>query len=49
MTNVEIIEDYNGVEHAVITDKDGSFTAMPKAVYDAQVELSTEIIPTDEA
>ena len=35
--------------HAVIEHADGSFTSMPKEVYDAQVEHLTEIIPADEA
>jgi hypothetical protein len=49
MTNVEIIEDYNGVEHAVITEADGSFTSMPKSEYDRQqAEQSTPIV-IDEA
>jgi hypothetical protein len=34
MTNIEIIKDHNEVEHAVITEEDGSFTSMPKSVYD---------------
>ena len=29
--------------HAIIEHADGSFTSMPKAVYDAQVEHLTEI------
>ena len=41
MTNVEIIEDYNGVEHAVITNSDGSFTSMPKTIWD-ELEAAKE-------
>ena len=37
MTNIEIIKDHNEVEHAVITEEDGSFTSMPKSVYDEKL------------
>jgi hypothetical protein len=42
------VESLDGViEHAIIEHADGSFTSMPKAVYDAQqVEHLTEI-PTN--
>lgn len=49
MENVTYITDNNGVEHAIIDRGNGEFTSMPKAVYDAQVEHLTEIIPADEA
>ena len=50
-TFIEVTEPITGevVEHALIAHADGSFTSMPKAVYDAQVEHLTEIIPADEA
>ena len=48
MDNVTFIE-VEGVEHAIIDRGNGEFTSMPKAIYDAQVEHLTEIIPTDEA
>ena len=40
------VESLDGViEHALIEHADGSFTSMPKAVYDAQqVEHLTEIV-----
>lgn len=47
------VESTGGVitEHAIIEHADGSFTSMPKAVYDAQqaaqVEHLTEILPTE--
>ena len=34
MNNLEIVEDHNGVQHAVITNSDGSFTSMPKVIWD---------------
>jgi len=34
MTNIEIIKDHKEVEHVIITEEDGSFTSMPKSVYD---------------
>lgn len=53
MDNVTFIttENLDGVttEHAIIAHADGSFTSMPKTVYDAQVKHLTEIIPADEA
>lgn len=42
MENVKIIKDYNGVEHAIITNDDESFISMPKSTYEAmQAEQST--------
>ena len=42
----ETIEHRTGIEEiAVIYNEDGSYTSMPKAVYDAQVEHLTEIPP----
>ena len=35
-------------EHAIIDRGNGEFTSMPKAVYDAQVEHLTEIVPANE-
>ena len=32
--NYELITDKDGVEHIVIDNGDGSFTSMPKAVWD---------------
>ena len=52
MENVQIIEtEINGnIEVTVLIDRgNGEFTSMPKAVYDAQVEHLTEMIPADEA
>jgi len=46
---IESIATGEVVEHALITYADGSFTSMPKAVYDAQVEHLTEIPTPDEA
>jgi hypothetical protein len=43
MTNIEIIQDYNGIEHAVITQLDGSFTSMSKSTYDAQQAAMNDI------
>ena len=48
MDKVTFIE-IAGTEHAIIDRGNGEFTSMPKAVYDAQVEHLTEIIPADEA
>lgn len=42
-------EDGSITEHAIIDRKNGEFTSMPKAVYDAQVEHLTEIPTPDEA
>jgi hypothetical protein len=45
------IDDAKGIyqEQAIITNEDGSVTAMPKSIYDAQqVEHLTEIVPADE-
>ena len=49
MDNVTFITDADGVEHAIIDRGNNEFTSMTKAVYDAQVEHLTEIIPADEA
>lgn len=53
MENVTFVEieniDGTTTEHAIIDRGNGEFTSMPKAVYDAQVEHLTEIIPADEA
>ena len=46
MDNVTFITDERGVEHAIIDRGNGEFTSMPKAVYDAQVEHLTEIVPS---
>ena len=35
------------VEHAIIDHGNGEFTSMTKAHYEAQLELSTEIIPSE--
>ncbi len=47
--NIEIIEveDSSGtlIEHVIIDRGNGEFTSMPKAVYDAQMEHLTEIVP----
>ena len=51
VTFIEITEPISNevVEHAIIEHTDGSFTSMPKAVYEAQqVEHLTEIVPADE-
>jgi hypothetical protein len=45
MENVTFITDSEGVEHAIIDRGNDEFTSMPKAVYDAQVEHLTEIVP----
>lgn len=50
MENVSFfVSELDNLEYAIIEHADGSFTSMPKAVYDAQVEHLTEIIPADEA
>ena len=42
MDRVTFITDHNEIEHALIEHADGSFTSMPKAVYEAQqVEQAT--------
>ena len=38
MTNIQIIKDYNDIEHVIIDRGNGEFTSMPKATYDAQQE-----------
>ena len=41
----ETFEHRTGMEEvAIITYADGSYTSMPKAVYEAQQEQSTEIV-----
>lgn len=36
MDNITFITDDYGNDHAIIENADGSFTSMPKAVYDEQ-------------
>ena len=52
MTNIKEIEiempDGSLAKHIIIDNGDDTFTSMPKAVYDAQVEHLTEIVPADE-
>lgn len=50
VTFIEITDSFTGdvVEHAIIDRGNGEFTSMPKAIYDAQVEHLTEIVPADE-
>ena len=44
MDNVTFITDTENIQHALIDHGNGSFTSMPKAVYEAQqVEQLTEI------
>jgi hypothetical protein len=31
---IETITDVNGIEHILLTNEDGSFTCMPKTIYD---------------
>jgi hypothetical protein len=38
MENITFVTDIDGAEHAVIAHEDGSFTSMPKAIYDAMIE-----------
>lgn len=35
MTNIEIVENFEGIEQVIIDNGDGSFTSMAKATYDA--------------
>lgn len=49
MENIKEVTDSYGEVHVIIDRGNGEFTSMPKAVYDAQVEHLTEIIPADEA
>ena len=49
VTFIEIETSEGLTEHAIIDHADGTFTSMPKAVYDAQVEHLTEIPTPDEA
>jgi hypothetical protein len=37
MDNVIYLTDEFGVEHAIISHSDGSFTSMLKSTYDAQI------------
>jgi hypothetical protein len=49
MNKVTFLTDSIGEEHAMIEHADGSFTSMPKAIYDKQqAEQSTPIL-SDEA
>jgi hypothetical protein len=48
MENITYITDTDGVEHAIIDHGNETYTSMPKAVYEAQVEHLTEIVPGDE-
>jgi hypothetical protein len=42
MENITIITDTENIEHALIEHADGSFTSMPKELYDKQqAEQST--------
>jgi hypothetical protein len=36
MENIEIIIDFQGIEHVIIDRGNGEYTSMPKEVYDAQ-------------
>lgn len=38
--NYELITDTKGVEHIIIDNGDGSFTSMPKAIWDEQQEAA---------
>lgn len=51
MKNVSFfVSELDNLEYAIIEHADGSFTSMPKAVYEAQqVEHLTEIPTPDEA
>jgi hypothetical protein len=47
MTNIKIITDRDGLEHAIIDRGNGEYTSMLKSTYDAmQAEQSTPI-PTE--
>ncbi len=43
MTNIEIIENFDGIEQVVIDNGDGSFTSMSKATYDAQEAAKNDL------
>jgi hypothetical protein len=48
MDNVTLIEDSEGVEHAIIDRGNGEFTSMTKAHYEAmQAEQSTPMVPEE--
>ena len=47
MENVTFTTDSFGNEIAIIDHGNEQFTSMPKAVYDAQVEHLTEIVPSE--
>ena len=49
VTFIEIETSEGLTEHAIIDHENGTFTSMPRAVYEAQVEHLTEIIPANEA
>jgi hypothetical protein len=43
------VDKLDGLEHAILEHADGSFTSMPKEVYDKhQAEQSTPMIPGDD-
>jgi hypothetical protein len=35
MTNIETVENFDGIEQVIIDNGDGSFTSMAKATYEA--------------
>jgi hypothetical protein len=41
MTNIKIVENFDGVEQVVIDNGDGSYTSMSKAHYD-ELEVAKE-------
>ena len=47
---VEVTDSITGeiTEHAIIDHGNEQFTSMPKAVYDAQLEHLTEIVPASD-
>jgi hypothetical protein len=49
MDKITIITDTENIEHALIDHGDGSFTSMPKELYDRQqAEQSTPSLPSGE-
>ena len=49
MTNIEIVENFDGIEQVIIDNGDDTFTSMSKAEYDRQqAEQSTPIVTADE-
>lgn len=36
MENIQIVTDAEGIDHIIIENADGSFTSMPKSIYDEQ-------------